>query len=141
MRIFYQTAFICLASVAFSFGASAQNSSPQSPYQHNSVAADQLDLAATKELSPDEVQKFLKSTEAGAWRIYAIQGPACSAAQGAKPKNTPAKEWAQTKKECVRLNTECRKAQNLAKKYSVQSICSDVYYEIDVLLTTASAEQ
>lgn len=109
--------------------------------QPNISAAEQLNEGTTKQLSPKETQKFLKTSEAGAWKVYAVQGPLCESTKEKKPKNVSAKAWAAKKKECVRLNTECRQAQNLAKKYSVQSICSNVYYTIDILLTTAASSQ
>ena len=107
--------------------------------QPSASASEQLASGITKQLSPSETQKFLKTTEAGAWRVYSVQGPLCEAGKDKKTKAGSTKDRAEKKKECIRLNTECRKAQNLAKKYSVQSICSNVYYTIDVLLTTAAA--
>ena len=105
------------------------------------MASEQLNTDATKQLSLPDAQKFLKSTESGAWRVYGVQGPLCEDQARKKPKNISAKEWSAKRKECTQLNTECRKAQNFAKKYSVQSICSNVYYSVDILLTTAASSQ
>ena len=99
-----------------------------------------LATGQVKKLSPKAAQAFFKSTEGGAWRAYAVQAPLCERLERKKPKETSVKDWKAKTKQCLLLNAECRKAQAIAKKYSVQNVCSTIYYETDVLLTTA-AEQ
>lgn len=75
----------------------------------------------TRALSIDRAKQLLASTEGKAWRVFAVQGPVCTS-----------KKY----KHCKPVKKACTEAKRFAKKYRVHAVCSKLYRQSTVLLTT-----
>lgn len=83
-----------------------------------------------RSLSISAANDLLASTEGPAWRVLAVQAPAC----GTKSKNKDAK------KNCKALKAECGKATRYAKAYKKHAACSALYKQTAILLTNDGSQ-
>lgn len=86
------------------------------------AAVDHPAPAQIRELSIPAAKTLLKSTEGKAWRVFAVNGPACEK---------------KSAKKCKAIKRECRNAKKIAKQYRKHATCSALYQHSTVLLTTA----
>jgi len=79
-----------------------------------------------RELSIADATSLLGSTEGQAWRIRAVQAPACA---GGIHKTKSAVKY------CRQIRTNCSKASVFARKHGLHAACSALYTQTKVLLT------
>jgi hypothetical protein len=79
-----------------------------------------------RELSIADATNLLKSTEGQAWRIRAVQAPAC---ESGIHRNKSALKY------CRQIRTNCSKASVFARKHGLHAACSALYTQTKVLLT------
>jgi hypothetical protein len=79
-----------------------------------------------RSLSIAEAKSLLGSTEGPAWRVLAVQAPACE--------NRKVKGKVEFKK-CQAMKAECKHAEAFAHAYANHAACSALYSQTTVLLT------
>lgn len=89
--------------------------------------------AEHRQLSIAETQTLLASTEGSAWRISAVQAPQCSKGSNTGLQRDRKKSQA---KECRQQKAECVIAKKFASKNKAHALCSSLYTQTTVLLTT-----
>ncbi len=79
-----------------------------------------------RSLSIADAKSLLASTEGPAWRVLAVQAPACEI--------TNSKQKVERKK-CQAAKVECKKAETFARDHANHAACSALYSQTTVLLT------
>jgi len=79
-----------------------------------------------RSLSISDAKALLGSTEGPAWRVLAVQAPACEIA-GSKKKVE--------RKKCQAVRVECQRAEAFARTQTKHAACSALYTQTTVLLT------
>ena len=96
-------------------------------------------------VSPEKAKTLLLSTEGSAWRVLRVTAPACSSVpvkpcrgHGTRAHRACKVAKQAARKQCAVLRTECNKARKIARNYSAEIVCSPLYSQTAVLLSTAS---
>jgi len=89
------------------------------------TASDGTSAFEVRSLSIADAKSLLGSTEGPAWRVLAVQAPACETAKAKKVE----------RKKCQVVKVECQKAEAFARVHSKHAACSALYVQTTVLLT------